>query len=137
MPLTEKERHDNHYFRYNIEMDIKKDRIVTSASFDEIKSKLDPEFGYLILRSNSEALEDIHFGEIENRIACFRQGIIEETTYYDEATGEAFLTIKLSADVRDGCIQEFSTLNLPKGVTIYIFSNSQLSKNLGQRSDVR
>lgn len=121
----------------DVRMDIRKGRIATPASFDEIKSKLDPKFGYLIFKSNSEELEDIHFGDIENRIACFRQGIIEETTYYDEATGEAFLTIKLSADVRDGCIQEFSTLNLPKGVTIYIFSNSQLSKDLGQRSDIR
>jgi hypothetical protein len=118
-----------------VQMDVKQDRIVTPASFDEIKGELDPEFGYLILRSNSEKLEDIHFGEIENRIACFRQGIIEEKTYYDEAAGEAFLAIKLSADVRDGCIQEFSTLNLPKGVTIYIFSNSQLSEDGRQRSD--
>jgi len=118
-------------------MDIRKGRIATLASFDEIKSKLDPKFGYLIFKSNAEALEDIKFGEIENRIACFRQDIIEEATYYDEATGEAFLVIKLNANVRDGCMQEFTTLNLPKGVTIYIFSNSQLSKDERQRSGVR
>ena len=121
----------------DVRIDIRNGRIATPASFDEIKSKLDPKFGYLIFKSNAEALEDIKFGEIENRVACFRQGIIEEAAYYDEATGEAFLVIKLNADVRDDCIQEFTALNLPKGVTIYIFSNSRLSEDLGQRSDVR
>lgn len=121
----------------NVLVDVKKDRLSSPASFDEIKSKLDPEFGYLIFRGKSKELEDIHFGEIEDRIVCFRQGILEETTYYDEATGEAFWVIKLNADVRDGCIQEFTTLNLPKGVTIYIFSNSRLSEDRRQRSDVR
>ena len=121
----------------DVRMDIKKGRIATPASFDEIKSKLDPEFGYLIFKSDAEELEDIKLGEIENRIACFRQDIIEEATYYDEATGEVFLVIKFNADVRDGCMQEFTTLNLPKGATIYIFSNSQLSKDERQRSGVR
>jgi len=121
----------------DVRMDIRKGGIATPASFDEIKSKLDPKFGYLIFKSNAEALEDIKFGEIENRIACFRQGIIEKATYYDEATGEAFLVIKLNADVRDGCIQEFTTLNLPTGVTIYIFSNSRLSEDGRQRSNAR
>ena len=121
----------------DVQIDTKKGRIATPASFDEIKSKLDPKFGYLIFKSNTEESEDIKLGEIENRIACFRQGIIEEAAYYDEATGEAFLVIKLNADVRDGCIQEFTTLNLPKGVTIYIVSNSQLSKDGQQRSNIR
>ena len=121
----------------DVQIETKKGRIATPACFNEIKCKLDPKFGYLIFKSNSEALEDIKLGEIENRIACFRQGIIEEATYYDEATGEAFLVIKLNADVRDGCIQEFTTLNLPKGVTIYIFSNAQLSEDGRQRSGVR
>ncbi len=121
----------------DVQIDTKKGRIATPTSFDEIKSKLDPKFDYLIFKSNTEELEDIKLGEIENRIACFRQGIIEEAAYYDEATGEAFLVIKLNADVRDGCIQEFNALNLPKGLTIYIFSNSRLSEDRGQRSDVR
>ena len=121
----------------DVRMDIRNGRIATPASFDEIKSKLDPKFGYLIFKSNAEALEHIKFGDIENRIACFRQDIIEKATYYDEATGEAFLVIKLNADVRDGCIQEFTTLNLPTGVTIYIFSNSRLSEDGRQRSNVR
>ena len=121
----------------DVRIDTKKGRIDTPASFDEIKSKLDPKFSYLIFKSNAEALENIKLGEIEDRIACYRQDIIEEATYYDEATGEAFLVIKLNADVRDGCIQEFTTLNLPKGVTIYIVSNSQLSKDGQQRSNIR
>ena len=121
----------------DVQIETKKGRIATPACFTEIKSKLDPKFGYLIFKSNAEALEDIKLGEIENRIACFRQDIIEEATYYDEATGEVFLVIKFNADVRDGCMQEFTTLNLPKGVTIYIFSNSRLSEDGRQRSNDR
>ena len=98
------------------------------ASFKEIKTSLDPAFSYLIFKSALKDENDINFDDIENRIECFRNGVVEEKIFYDEAAEENFLVIKLNSDVRDGCIQEFSMLNLPKGVTIYIFSNSQQSE---------
>ncbi len=107
----------------NLQIDTENSRVFIPATFDEIKSKLDPVFSYLIFKGVPGNSKGERFREIKNKIACFRQGVSEEAVYHDESTGEDFLVIKIDSDIREDCIQEFVDLNLTKDMTIYIFSN--------------
>ena len=108
----------------NLEMDTDNHRVFISASFDEVKSKLDPAFSYLIFKGAPANSKGERIREIKNNIACFQKGVSEEVVYHDESTGEYFWVIKIDSNIRDDCIQEFVDLNLAKEMTIYIFSNS-------------
>ena len=108
----------------NVQMDTGNSRVFISATFDEVKSKLDPAFNYLIFKGAPGSSKGERFREIKNKIACYRQGVSEEAAYHDESTGEDFLVIKIDSDIRDDCLQEFVDLNLANDMTIYIFSNS-------------
>ena len=105
-------------------MDTGHGRVFISATFDEVKSRLDPAFNYLIFKEVQAISNGKHLWDIKNKFECFRQNVLEETVYHDESTGKNFLVIKIDADIRDDCIQEFVNMNLEKDMTIYIFSNS-------------
>jgi hypothetical protein len=105
-------------------VDTRKNFACISASFDEVKGKLDPAFSYLIVRAGPGSSIGEHIWDIKDKIECFRPGSGEEVVYHDESTGENFLVIKIDSDIRDNCIQEFMDLNLAKDMTIYIFSDS-------------
>lgn len=105
-------------------MDTENSRVSISATFDEVKSMLDPAFNYFIFKWMPAIVNGQQFWNIKNKIECFRQNVSEEAVYHDECTGENFWVIKIDSEIQNDCIQEFVDLNLAKDMTIYIFSNS-------------
>jgi hypothetical protein len=100
---------------------------VISASFGQIKKKLDPAFTYLVFEQENVEFLEKSFQEITRTLAAQEKIKFEVQAYRDADRSKVCLVLKTGPEAGEILKARFLDFNFSKDITFYVFDSKTKS----------